>query len=441
MYVRAFEMSGNLKPEIRMRIVVKSVHLIALFLALLVPVQAQRPATEQLKLTSDAWQEDLRYMAKELESRHRNLFHSVTREDFDLAVRSLEKKIPTLEDHEVLIELMRIVAMVRDGHTRLRLELAPRSRGVYPLRFYWFKDGLFVQSAAPEHKDLVGGKLLGIGELSVEQAIDAVREITWRDNEMGTRNIAPLLLAIPEVLNGLGISDSLDRTTFTFDLNGKRVSRELGPGGELPDLLRPPDDWKDAAEGEKPLWLRDPRNYHWFNYLAEEKVLFVQFNRVLNKREESVEDFFTKVFGFAEKNPAEKLVIDLRHNDGGNSVLNRPMILGIIKSRFNTRGRLFVLIGRQTFSAAQQAVNELEKWTEAIFVGEPTGSTPNHFGDATEVTLPNSGLRLRISTLWWQTVDPRDTRQWKAPDIEAELTSEDYILGRDPAIQAVISFK
>ena len=43
-------------------------------------------------------------------------------------------------------------------------------------------------------------------------------------------------------------------------------------------------------------------------------------------------------------------------------------------------GRLLVLIGGSTFSAAQTLVNQLERYTDACFVGEPSGSppTPSH---------------------------------------------------------------
>jgi tetratricopeptide (TPR) repeat protein len=42
--------------------------------------------------------------------------------------------------------------------------------------------------------------------------------------------------------------------------------------------------------------------------------------------------------------------------------------------------------------------------------------------------------------LWWQE-DPRDSREWKAPDIAAELTSHDYRNNRDPAMEAVREYR
>ena len=62
------------------------------------------------------------------------------------------------------------------------------------------------------------------------------------------------------------------------------------------------------------------------------------------------------------------------------------------------------------------------------------------YGDSRKITLPNSGITVRVSTLWWQE-DERDKRQWKAPDIAAELDSEDYRQNVDPALQAVLAYQ
>ena len=63
------------------------------------------------------WQEDLRYLAQELPKRHRDLFHTMTREQFETAVKSLDERIPKLSREQMIVELQRIVAMIRDCNT------------------------------------------------------------------------------------------------------------------------------------------------------------------------------------------------------------------------------------------------------------------------------------------------------------------------------------
>lgn len=73
------------------------------------------------KISSDAWREDLRYLARELPSHHANAFHAVSREAFDAEVARLDASIPGLNGEEVLVGFMRVVALIGDGHTHLDL--------------------------------------------------------------------------------------------------------------------------------------------------------------------------------------------------------------------------------------------------------------------------------------------------------------------------------
>jgi tetratricopeptide (TPR) repeat protein len=85
-------------------------------------------------------------------------------------------------------------------------------------------------------------------------------------------------------------------------------------------------------------------------------------------------------------------------------------------------------------------VNNLEDYTEAIFVGEPTGGKRNSYGDSRRITLPNSGITVRVSTLWWQE-DERDGRPWKAPELAADLKFEDYRNNIDPVLKIALDYK
>jgi hypothetical protein len=191
-----------------------------------------------------------------------------------------------------------------------------------------------------------------------------------------------------------------------------------------------------------PLWLREnPANRYWLQYLAPDRLVYAQYNLVGNKEVESIAQFAGRLRAVVDSIPNTRLVLDLRLNRGGNGSLNRPLLLSLIKSKnLEGRGRLFVIIGRSTFSAAQFLVNELEQYTDAVFVGEPSGGKANSYGDSRKITLPNSKITVRVSTLWWQE-DPRDMRQWKGPDVAAELTSRDYASNLDPAFQAVQAYR
>lgn len=428
-----------------MRIIIYTLYLSCFMLCFAVAVAGQHsalPAGMNLDLTPEKWREDLRYFKTEVPKRHINPFHAVSREKFEAAIDKLHDRIPTLKNEEIFCEFMKLSALFGDGHTSIR-ESALFDLGFYPMHYEIFADGLFIESADAEYRDIVGGRVTKIGNTPIDTAIKQLSEVAWGDNysEQSKKVEIVFLLTNPLVLKGLKIAESLEGVPVTVEINGQQKTVVLTPRRDIVNYSRTAKR-ADAADGSAaplPLYRKDENNFYWSEYLADPKVLYVQFNAVENRRDENIETFFRKVFDFAENNPVEKLVIDIRANTGGNNRLNRPVTVGLIRSRLNVRGKLFVITGRRTFSAAQNLVNEIEKYTEAIFVGEPTGSSPNSYGDPVIVTLPNSRMPFRVATLLHQ-FDPRDTRTGTPPEIFAELTSEDYRMNRDPVFQAILDY-
>ena len=78
-----------------------------------------------------------------------------------------------------------------------------------------------------------------------------------------------------------------------------------------------------------------------------------------------------------------------------------------------------MIIGRGTFSAAQNTATAIERETNAIFVGEPSGSRPNFIGETIPFTLPYSKAIVNVADLYWQTSWPMDHRPWIAPELYA----------------------
>lgn len=137
----------------------------------------------------------------------------------------------------------------------------------------------------------------------------------------------------------------------------------------------------------------------------------------------------------------EKLVIDVRLNGGGNNYKNKPVITGIIESKkINKPGQLFVIIGRRTFSACQNLVNEFSNYTNAIFVGEPTAENINFYGDNRRVDLPRTGIPVFLSFAWWQDKPQWENADWLSPQLAVDMSFDDYKTNKDPALDACLHF-
>jgi hypothetical protein len=169
-----------------------------------------------------------------------------------------------------------------------------------------------------------------------------------------------------------------------------------------------------------------------------DNVLYVSFDDLSIQVEQGVA-FTRTIFAAMENLTAHRLVLDLRRNGGGNNFLGEALRRGIERSRFNRPGGLYILIGPQTFSAAQNLANRIERETFAIFVGEPTGGAPNHYGDARDFSGPATDLAIHVSTLPWFDSLPMDHRQWIFPDLPSPAHFVDFVAGRDTALDLALT--
>ena len=198
--------------------------------------------------------------------------------------------------------------------------------------------------------------------------------------------------------------------------------------------------WIDAQPpGAKPLWLRTTDGPFWSAPLPDLAAVYLGLRQIGDTKAERLETFVRRIVTAAAEQPAvERLVIDLRLNGGGDNTLLPPLMRVIAGSRFAAaRGGLFVLTSSLTQSAAQNFVNLLERYANAIIVGEPTGERPNHYGEGVRFGLPHHGVSVGLSTQWWQDLDPRDGRDATDPEVAAPLLFSDYRSGRDPALAAI----
>jgi hypothetical protein len=387
-----------------------------------------------------AWRGDLAFLRAEMPKRHGNLFHAMTPAQFDSALKAIDGKLPSLDRPGVVVELMKLDAMVGDGHSNVSPWRDPEIKfRELPVALYLFSDGLYVRAASAGQAKLLGARVTAIGGVPVADALKRVDPLLGRDNAMGPKAWAPVLLVMPEILHAVGLSESPDRATFTFDGRGDVT---LEPAGLFPMRTGEPDKswmpregWVDARK-QTPLWLADAADL--YRYAVLPKTLYCQVNAIQQNPSDSLAAFMKRALLAADSAKAERFVLDLRLNGGGDGTFCREIVLPLLKSRYDAPGRLWVLMGRRTWSAAQFLLCDLEEWTNARFAGEPSASRGNHYGDSRKITLPNSKVTVRVSTLYWQMWDPRDTRTWIEPDRKVELDFASYRDGKDPVLDAVV---
>jgi len=351
----------------------------------------------------------------------------------------------------VIVGMARIVAAVGDGHTNINPARDPKiGFQTLPVIFTFFGSDLYVRAVQPEQRSLLGAKVLRIGNVDVDQAYAAVRSMIGSDNNGGARYWAQYFLAMPEVLEALQIASRVEDVPLTLQTQEGEVKVTLHPfapaeimSGDISMLFYPRKGWtdvRDLSPGPEPPWLRQIKVPFHFEHLGN--LLYVQINTIGDSPQETLAHFAQRLHDEIAATVPAKVAIDLRQNRGGNGLLNIALVRSIIQSESIDRpGHLFGIIGPATFSAAQMLTDALERYTNITFVGEPSGSKGNAYGDSRKIILPNSGITVRASIYYWQDWYPWDERDATVPKVSAPLTFEAYSHKIDPALEAILAAK
>lgn len=405
--------------------------------------------TAQSTVSTKEWQDDLRFLQSTVHTDYSFLFKKTTATDFDKAVDELYKAIPNLEEHEIIVGFARIVSSFKYGHTVLGFRNLSGKFHQLPLNLYHFNDGVYVQGVHKDYEKALGAKVIAIAGMPIEAALKAIYPVVPAENDQFVKAYGFRYLISPEVLHAQGVIRELSNVIeLTLEKEGKSFKLVFNamPGDEkVPlkyGLVQQQGDWLDARNGDKtPLYLKNLDKIYYFEYLPEKKTLYIRQSQIQDDPSENIPAFYDRVFDFVANNDVERLVLDVRLNGGGNNYKNKAVITRIIESKkINQVGNLYVIIGRRTFSACQNLVNELDNYTNAVFIGEPTAENVNFYGDNRRVDLPNSKIPVYLSFAWWQDKPQWENAPWATPHIAVDMSFDDYKMNRDPVLDAALSF-
>ena len=405
----------------------------------------------------EGWRADISFLAREIKRRGVAPFRAVSEPDFDSRVSLLADGVPGLSDAQIIAGMLRLLRPLADGHAFIApAEGDKELNRVLPVKFYRFGEGLFVTAAAPAYRQLLGAEVLRVGEHPAGEVLAALEPLISRDNDQQVRWLGPEVLPWAPMLHALGLTGDPDSVTLTVRFPDETTgtvavgtvparSRASTRPSRRPRTRRGP---ARRAGSRMPrrcparcrLTCASAMSPTGSSTCRSQGLVYFQFNGVGDRPEEPLAAFCDRLFGFIDSHPVAGLVIDLRWNGGGNTLLVQPLLHHLIGcAKVRRPGGLFVIIGRGTFSAAQNTATAIERETSAIFVGEPSGSRPNFIGETMQFELPYSKTIANVSDLYWQTSWPVDQRPWIAPEIYAPPTFAAYRQNRDVAMEAVLA--
>lgn len=403
----------------------------------------------QENLTATQWQEDLRFLQSTINEDYSFLFVKTTKAVFNSEVETLYKNIPNLQEHEIIVGMSRIISLFKYGHTDISLRQKPFEFHYLPFNLYEYNNGIYLQGVHKDYVKALGAKVLEINKVPIDKALEQIYPTVNSENDQYFKAFGINYLGMLEVLHAQGITTTLQNSVkLTLEKDGKTFKQEFNalPKGErVPrkySHIFQSENWLEARDQTNtPLYLKNLDKIYFFEYLSEEKTVYVRHSQIQDDPEEDTPSFYARVFDFIENNEVEKLILDVRLNGGGNNYKNKTVITGIIETKkINQKGKLFVITGRRTFSACQNLVNELGNYTNATFVGEATSENINFYGDARPVALPNSKIPVYLSFAWWQDKPAWENADATVPNIAVDMNFEQYSSNEDPVLDAALNF-
>ena len=361
---------------------------------------------------------------------------------FTEQILDLIDNIPILSDTDILYEMQRIIAELSDAHSSLGIPVV-ESFAVTVEPFYTDAGVQLHAVRLPvEYSDCLYAQLVSINGVSIDEVISSMSKYISTENEYRM-----MFLLTNLIYNGLlyekgslqaidVVGDQDDTAVFEFITgDGEHIFAELL--AVTPEEYRQIDkvmgDWYSSEQFS---FSHFSSTYYWYDFEETNGTLYIRFNYEFEMTDYRYSAFIADFKNAVSGHAAEKLIVDLRFNPGGNMQVSQDFVDAFTDMDFE---EIYILIDGGSCSNAVVLAAELrQKLPNALLVGVPAGQPANFFAAPKELTLPNSGYAFTVSDMWYEywTGYPYDALM---PDITIYQTLEDYTNGVDTVLEAVLA--
>jgi C-terminal processing protease CtpA/Prc len=423
-------------------------------------------------LTAEQVRKDLAYMVQTMETVHPNIFHALGKEAFQKKYDSVLSTVNgSMTEFEAWPKFAVLIGAINEGHTSISYpsSMLGDSSQLFPLFFKsWERDGFIVQyDLSDEQHTQRGDKLIAVNGESVE----TIRKRFLRFfgglpayKDVVITNQLPFLLAVSGVRAPFTVSVAQQGGVKSWTVNAvtkKEWLARLSRARKADPMQRQPYQYQELEGG----------------------IGYLNFRSMLNPAR--FETFVDSVFSSIRQRQVKGLIIDLRQNGGGNSVLGRQLLSYITTKKYRMaggfswkisqqykdfynnlpeanqylkhsnigkrylegvngtlitgpgdeiksdrranafEGKVCFLISAYTFSSANMLANAVKDFKLATLIGEPTGESPNDYGEVLSLQLPGSKITFTTSTKQFIRANGRED--------DPDPVLPDYLVKDDPA--------
>lgn len=436
-------------------------------------------AWKQETFTPDEVRKDIEHFEDLYTRVHPDPYHALPQADFKRLFADLKAEADRdLTRPEVYCLLAETVSRFNDEHTQVIMpsvelnQLLGEEGKVFPYDVQFFGERCYIRSPRGEEQSLpIGTEILSINKVPAGEIIQRLTPLFWgtRDRQRAVyaqRYFVELLYLV------YGFEDGFDVVVRTP--SGHQHDRRL-KGMEY-KVNSPPD----------------------FSYKILGETLLFDY-RQFEDPERKFKQFLEGMFNEAREKEIKSLVIDLRGNQGGTSSLGDdllryltnqsvsqfdrveirsspevkrfflsflppflhwffplPYLHPMLRTLWRTKtgrlavlnfepispatgltpfeGEIYVLIDAGTMSSSSMLAATVKTHGIGKLVGEETGGFPTNYGNMLDLHLPKTGLKVMIPS----SINHGNGTGPVVPDIPVMQTVEDFIAGKDTALESII---
>lgn len=353
-------------------------------------------------------------------------------------MEKIKQATPEMSDSDFYYSLQTLLSKVGDAHTTVNhIDSNENSNYEYPSKLvftaYNFEDDWHLIYLNKENESHLGSQLISINGVLIDEVFERCKTIMSFENEEWAERLFSDFGHYKEELEFIGVVEKDEPIIFTVK-NAENIETELTMIPLKEGELSSEKGVNFKPESPRIIGLQDI----YRGFPLNENNFFIQYNSCEEDPNLSMLDFTQMMKEEITKGEYTNIIIDLRYNSGGNSIIMNPLLNMLNSLQDENNFKVHTLIGKRTFSSGLRNAIDTVNRLNSTLVGTPTGGNVKGYTEKQSFHLKNHPITVNFSTKYYEYIIGY-SKDSLYPDIEIKQTFEDYSKGIDPEVEWVLA--